>query len=237
MKTYVIVSDIHVPFHDTSYLAFVRRLVTKIKPDGIVQLGDALDFFQVSSYPKDPTRKNTIEDDAMEYIGIVKSLLKVAPKGCVWHQLEGNHEHRLSRYIATSAPAIHGMTIRLSRLFKDHIPGLIWHDYMNWKSCRLGDCTLMHGFYYNQHVAHGCLSKYKRNVIFGHTHRFQYLTDGDHYACTLGHGSNEALTAHQPTPTGWTQACGVLTVLDSGKTSFQPILVHDGKGMYGSVKI
>jgi hypothetical protein len=202
-----------------------------------VQLGDALDFFQVSSYPKDPARKNTIEEDALEYIGIIKTLLKAAPRGCVWHQLEGNHEHRLSRYIATSAPAIHGMTIRLSRLFMDHIPGFVWHDYMNWKSLKIGDCTLMHGYYYNMHVASQCLIKYNRSVVFGHTHRFQYVSNGDHFACTLGHGSNEDLTAHQPTPTGWTQAVAVLHVNDRGHTSITPVIVKNGKGVYAGQEL
>jgi len=113
----------------------------------------------------------------------------------------------------------------------------IWHGYRNWKSCRLGDCTLMHGFYFNAHVAATCLAKYRSNVIFGHTHRLQYVADGHHYAVSLGHGSDENQTAHQPTPTGWEQAIGVLTVFPDNSTDVEIIRVRKGIGIYGGKKI
>jgi hypothetical protein len=44
------------------------------------------------------------------------------------------------------------------------------------------------------------------------------VTDGTHYAAMLGHVSNESETAHNPSPTHWTQAVGVLYVETSGRT-------------------
>ncbi len=63
MKTYLIVSDIHVPFHCPKYIKLITKLIKELNPDGICQLGDALDAFQISTYSKDPSRRNLIVDD------------------------------------------------------------------------------------------------------------------------------------------------------------------------------
>jgi hypothetical protein len=106
-----------------------------------------------------------------------------------------------------------------------------WHPYAKWNSLMLGDCVLLHGFYFNQHTAMTNLKKYRCSTISGHTHRLQYVSDGTHFACSLGHGSDETITAHTPVPPEWTQALGILTVLSDGSTSLELITVKDGKAV------
>lgn len=240
MKQYVIIPDCHFPYHDLKFTSFITRLLASLKASGklkgIVQLGDALDFFQISSYPKDPARRNSIKDDMDDYAGIMNEWAALLPKNGEFHQLEGNHEARLQRYISTNAKEIHELVTSIGSYIKSKYKAsaaFYWHPYKKWNSLRLGDVTLLHGFYYNQHTAATNLNKYKTSIICGHTHRVQLIHDGVHYSATLGHGSDEKETAHQPTPTGWQQACGVLTVFDSGKTNFEIILVNQGKGFYG----
>jgi len=243
VEQYLIIPDIHCPFHDLKYTAAITRLLKHLKTSGnlagLVQLGDFVDFWQVSSYPKDPGRRETILEDLECYLDVAHQWAAVLPQGAVYHQLEGNHEHRLSKFIASHAAPIHQLVTSipafLARNWKAKAR-LKWHDYKNWKSCKLGDCYLMHGFYYNQHVAASHLLKYKRSTIFGHTHRLQYHCDGEHFAATLGHGSDEHMTAHQPTPTHWTQAAGLLTV-SSGRTSLQVLIIRDGEVTLGSKKV
>jgi predicted phosphodiesterase len=246
MKHYVIVSDIHCPYQCPMYAKFIERLLIHLKNKnnsvlkGIVQLGDFVDFFQISSYPKDPSRKNTIAEDMDCYVKVMNSWASHLPVGGEYHQIEGNHENRLSRFISQSAPAIHELVVSVKDYLKQRFVSkgkFFWHEYKNWKSCKIGNVVLMHGFYYNTHVAATNLAKYKVSTIFGHTHRFQYVTDGDIFSCTLGHGSDEGETAHQPTPTSWNQACGVLTILPNGTTHFEPILIKNGKGVYGGKQI
>ena len=240
MKQFIVVPDIHCPFHDPSYVKTVTNLIKCIKRSGtlggIVQLADFVDFWQISSYPKDPTRRDTITEDMETYLSIANEWGALLPEDAVYHQIEGNHEHRLSRFIASHAAPIHQLVSSVEQYLKRGWRAkakLKWHDYKNWQSCKLGDCYLMHGFYFNQHVAMTHLTKYKRSTIFGHTHRLQFVSDGEHFSATLGHGSNENLTAHQPTPTHWTQAIGVLTV-DRGKASLQVVSVDNGRAWYGS---
>ena len=244
MRHYVIIPDLHVPYHCPKYIEAVCRLLERLKQGktlkGIVQLGDALDFWQISSYPKNPRRKNTIGEDLEAYAEILNRLGSYLPKGGEFHQLEGNHEERLHRYIAQNSGAIFELVQSIKSYLKERFKGpgkFFWHDYMKWDSLKIGDVVLMHGFYFNQHVAAGHLTKYKVSTIFGHTHRVQYVFDGTHYAANLGHGSRESVIKHKPTPTGWRQAVGVLTLLDSGKTRLEIILVESGYGIWGGEKI
>jgi UDP-2,3-diacylglucosamine pyrophosphatase LpxH len=215
-------------------MRIILKLLKLHKFNGIVQLGDALDFWQLSTYDKDPARKNTIMDDIEEWNDILTKWASLLYRNSEIHLLEGNHCYRLHRYVARHARDLHEIVRPMPELLNLKVrndSGSIifkWHPYTKWSSCQLGDCTLLHGFYFNQHVAATNLAKYRRNLICGHTHRVQYVSDGVYFSASLGHGSDEHLTAHQPTPTGWTQSLGILTVDIYDKTSLEIITVNDG---------
>lgn len=237
MKSYLIVPDIHVPFHDVRAIKLITKLIQELNPDGLIQLGDALDAFQISTYSKDPGRRNLLAEDIEDYKQIITEWAKHLKQGAVIHLLEGNHEYRLSRYIASSCRDLHGLVPDWPTLLGLEIRNRLgrhkwyWHSYNKWNSCNLGDVILMHGFYYNTHAAATALAKYKTSVIFGHTHRVAYVTDGHHYAAMLGHVSDEKDTAHQPTPTGWQQAVGLLHVDRTGKSNLEIISIHEGRAV------
>lgn len=240
MKTYLIVPDVHVPYHCPKAVKLVTKIIREVNPDGLVQLGDFLDAFQISTYSKDPSRRNILADDINDWKLILNDWVRHLKPGAVIHLLEGNHEYRLSRYIASNCRDLHGLVpdwptmLGLDLRNKAGSYKWIWHKYTKWNSCRIGDCTILHGYYFNQHVAATCLAKYKTNVIFGHTHRLQFVTDGTHYACSLGHISNEVETAHQPTPSGWSQAVGLLHVDGQGKSKLDILPIHNGRTvLYG----
>lgn len=237
MKTYLVLPDLHFPYQDQRFIKLVTKVIKEIQPDGLVQLGDAIDAFQISTYSKDPARRNTLAEDIEEYKLQLNEWSRHLKRGSVIHLLEGNHEYRLKRFIATQARDLHGLIPDWPTLLEIDLRTKCgphkwhWHPYTKWNSCSIGDCILLHGFYYNQHTAMTMLTKYKTNCIAGHTHRVQYVTDGVHYAATLGHGSNETETAHNPVPTGWQQAMGLLHVDQSGKTSLEIITVKNGKAV------
>lgn len=238
MKQYLLCPDLHIPFSCAKFMALIIKLLKAHRFDGIVNLGDALDFWQLSTYDKDPARKNTIMDDIDEWNKVLTEWCVLLPEGAEIHLLEGNHCARLLRYVSRHARDIHEIVKPMPMLLNlkernavGHVK-FTWHPYAKWNSCMLGDCLLLHGFYYNQHVAMTNLAKYRRNTVSGHTHRVQYVSDGVHYSISLGHGSDESLTAHQPTPTGWQQALGVLTVNADKTTSVEVILVKEGRANF-----
>lgn len=225
IKRYLVVPDIHIPYHDVSFLALIPKIVKLAKIDGIIQLGDALDFWQISSYDKNPLRKQTVAEDIKIFNGILDQWCSLVSEVRL---LEGNHEDRLRRYVWSHARELTEVVKSVPEMLRLRDRKIKWHPIADWKSCQIGDCVLHHGHYFNAHVAVGNLTRYPRKLITGHTHRFQYASNGDRYSVTLGHGSNETETAHQPTPTGWQQAMGILTVV-RGVAHFEPILVAKGR--------
>ena len=188
MKTYLVLPDLHIPYHCPKFLKLATKLIKELNPDGIIQLGDALDAFQISTYSKDPSRRNLLVDDIEDWKQVLNEWARHLKSGATIHLLEGNHEYRLSRYIASQCRDLHGLVPDWKSLLAIDLRNKAgrhkwhWHRYTKWDSCRIGDCVVMHGFYFNQHVAATCLAKYRTNVIFGHTHRLQYVSDGIHYA-------------------------------------------------------
>jgi hypothetical protein len=238
IRTYVIVPDIHCSFHDIGYLKLISKIIRHLKTRnqiaGMVQLGDAIDFWQLSSYDKDPGRVKTVVDDALTYSAILDQWEDELPKGSEFNQLEGNHEDRLRRYVWRSAPAIAKLMPNMPTILKfderNKRGKVKWRFYplANWRACQLGDVYLHHGHYFNQHVAMGNLAKYRVKLITGHTHRLQYVTDGTIWAASLGHGSNEVDTSHNPVPTGWQQALALLHIVN-GVGHLEILTVTNGK--------
>lgn len=226
--TWIVVPDLHVPFHDIAYVRLVTKIISMVKPHGLIQLGDAVDFFQISTFDKDPDRKNTVYEDLLMYRAIMSEWRAAAGGKLVVHQLEGNHEDRLRRFVWRSAPQLKAMIRSVPEVLDLMTPGNYWHGYHDWQSCKIGDVLIHHGAYFNKHVAMGNLGKYPAKFICGHTHRFQYVSDGAKWSCTMGHGSLAEETSHMPAPTEWQQVVSLLTVV-SGVGTLEPILVNNGK--------
>jgi hypothetical protein len=225
---------LHVPYHDQKYVKLVSKIIATLQPNGgLVQLGDAVDFFQLSRFDKDPARKNSARDDLEEYREIMIKWAAALPRGATYHQICGNHEHRIVRYLWGNAPALHAMVkaipdmLGFTELNKTHKCKFVWHPYERWQSCVIGDTLLTHGFYYSTHTAATMLAKYRRKMVQGHTHRLMIVHQENIWCATLGHASDESQTAHTPCPTGWTQAIGILTEND-GECSIEIIPVENG---------
>jgi hypothetical protein len=236
-ETWIIVPDIHCPFEDHRFLKIVEHLILSLKPNGgLVQLGDAIDMFQVSKYLKDPTRKNRVYDDITRYKKILHYWAGLLPRGSIIHQLQGNHEARVEKWIWERAPELAEMFVSVPHALGIDGKKIIWHPMNRWDSCKIGNVVCFHGFYFNKHVGVTLLEKYPVCSISGHTHRLQYVSDGTRWAASLGHGSEEKKTAHNPCPTGWQQAIGVLTVC--GKESqLEIIKVKNGEAIFRGEKL
>jgi hypothetical protein len=231
---YVIEPDKHVPFHCRGFSNVVLETIHHVKPDGYINLGDALDFFQLSDFDKDPRRINFVDEDMADYVQYLDDIERTMPKGGVVHQLEGNHEDRLRRYVWRRAPAITGLvgtvatSIQLPERNRRGRLRWVWHPIDNWCALRIGNTVIHHGHYFNKHTAVNNLDRYRGcNIVHGHTHRLQYAHNGDYWSATVGHGSDPKLTMHTPTPSDWQQALGLLTVY-KGKGSIELFEVNKG---------
>lgn len=211
----------------------MTNIIRQIRPDGVVQLGDAIDCPQISKYPLDPDRNNTVYDDIQDYGQQLNVWARELRRG-IFYQLEGNHEDRLRRYIWANASKINQLVKTIPELLgieQRNKCGSIdfrWFPISRWDACKIGDTVLHHGHFFNKHVAISNLERYPKKFICGHTHRLQLVSNGDRFSASLGHGSNEALTSHNPTPTGWQQAFGLLHEI-GGICHLEVVSVENGK--------
>ena len=75
----LVISDIHIPYHDDEALEVALKAGEKAKVDTVVLLGDVLDFYRISRFSKDPRRKSvTLEME--EGRAFLEQLRKRFPK-------------------------------------------------------------------------------------------------------------------------------------------------------------
>lgn len=115
-KKIVILSDIHMPFHDVKTLLAVRKFIKKEQPDILILNGDIMDQYNSSVFDKHPMRtQGGLQREFDIAHAVIKFLVSVVPKAKKIY-LWGNHEYRFWR-----------------QMFKD--PNLYSLKSVNFESC------------------------------------------------------------------------------------------------------
>jgi hypothetical protein len=170
--------DLHAPYHCPEAFGCFLAVCRGWRPDTCVSLGDLADFAEVSAHAKNPKRRIPFKQEA-EGVNAALDQLDAALKagGCTdkrW--LEGNHETRLARYVASHSPELDGI--------------VDWRDLLNadkrrWivtpykESLQLGHLRLTHDVgRAGVNAARQTLADVGESVAFGHTHRIQVTYQG-----------------------------------------------------------
>lgn len=90
MNKFVVVSDIHFPFQDDNAIKAFFRFLKENTVDTIILNGDILDFYDVSSFDKDPDRINSLQKEINLAKRFFKRLREVAPNSKIIF-IKGNH--------------------------------------------------------------------------------------------------------------------------------------------------
>lgn len=179
VKTTLVLSDIQYPYHDQLALTKILRVAEDVQPDAILQIGDGIDFPQVSRWSKGtageyaPTLQNHIDGFRESVLG---PLREAAPAADItW--LEGNHDARLRDFIKSYAAPLG--TIRALE-----IPSLFDLDSLAVKyvrgPVRVGTNVLaVHGHEPGGYCASASAWDLKfvkrygsdKSFVFGHTHQ------------------------------------------------------------------
>jgi len=176
------IGDIHIPFHDPFAWALFLNIVRVVKPTKINVLGDALDFYQLSTFDKDPKRIGTLQNDLDQWFEMMRDLQRVAPSDCGYAFLPGNHEDRLRRHLMRN-PELYGLrALELPSLMRLNELGIKYHES---EIEVISDLLLIkHGDVVRKDSAFSAKGelekeKYAISTITGHTHRM-----GTYYART-----------------------------------------------------
>jgi hypothetical protein len=97
--------DVHIPFHDEAAIDIMLDEAERANVNIITINGDLLDFYQISTFTKNPkTGKSPFGEieQASEWLSVLRSRF---PDARIIF-LQGNHEFRMEKYICDKAPAI-----------------------------------------------------------------------------------------------------------------------------------
>lgn len=169
-KVDVVLSDIHIPYHDRDALAIALEYTEDIQPDTIVLNGDIIDFYAVSKYMKDPLRIDTLQSEIDETRALLNRIRETHPSAAI-HYLMGNHEERLEKFLIDKASALTSLRcLSIDDLFGLSKNKIQFSD----TSIMLGNLEVTHGKYARKTPGgsvKGHFEKSASSVLIGHVHR------------------------------------------------------------------
>lgn len=175
-----VISDLQAPFHD---VAALEKTVSYLKERGIDCLlmnGDMLDCYQLSSFEKDPTKRDFAQE-RITCIDILTWIKEQFPDIPVYYNLDSNHENRYERYMQKKAPEIFSTEMfTIEDLFMLHEIGII--PIRGYDHIRIGKLPIVHGHTIFRGVtspvspARTVYMKMKHSCVASHCHKISQYT-------------------------------------------------------------
>jgi predicted phosphodiesterase len=216
VKKYLIVPDAHFPFVDRASWRLLLKVGRAFKPDGIIVLGDFIDCYSISDFPK--TRRMSIVDELASAREGIEDLEKLGAKK--HHFIAGNHENRLPKHIAKHAPEIAGLVPSMRTLLGlERWTWTEYHDLLKvgraWFTHDVGRCGPL------AHIA--AANDVGSNTAIGHTHHFgiEYrgnLKGSARFGSALGCLADRSQVdyAHKARVASWVHGCGLGYLMGDG---------------------
>lgn len=216
------------------------KVAKDIEPDEIIILGDFADFYSINQHgPKDPQLVQLLlyEVDAVnEKLDELDKLFPKANKVFI----EGNHEHRLSRYIRNRAVELFGF-LDTAGLFK-------LRERSKWKFIPF-DANQKYNVLGSHLLARHCpigsnsrttVNRAMASVIHGHTHRIETnqmcSLDGSWFI-GISNGTladiKSPVMDYLPNHAQWSYGFSICHVFPNRNFFNQVIQIIDNKCMYG----
>lgn len=233
IKKVVFISDLHVPEHDVEAWNNTLDFLDDYQPDILILGGDIGEFESVSSHGGVLEPPMLEQDVADLHMILVDLLDRYQQTKFVY--LFGNHENRIKRTVTKLLPQA-ASTLKLSNLLGLEELGIEWHDEGIVYS--VGNLNFVHGLWTSVHHAKKHLEAFNRNIMYGHTHRFNCFLKGlpeGEYMAGYGAPTLRDLDAGylKHYPSGWTQGFIVAEVdEESDISNVYPVIMHKKKFIF-----
>jgi predicted phosphodiesterase len=175
LRSILIVPDTHRPYHDKKGWELLLKVGKTFQPHHLICIGDFADFYSVSAHSKDPLRTSLLHEelenvaqgfDELDALGATEKIF-----------IAGNHEDRLTRYLQDKAPELFPL-INIPEVFALRKRGWAYVPYKS--DTKIGKLYLTHDVGYSgRNAAFRALDTYQHSNITGHTHRLQYVVEGN----------------------------------------------------------
>jgi predicted phosphodiesterase len=181
-KKILILSDIHLPYHDVPALTAAIDYGIEQGVDAILLNGDTLDFFSLSRFAKDPkARSFAAELEAFEFFILA---LKIALPGAKIYFKHGNHEERYTHYLWMKAGELEGVKeFNLNEIIQRRAGGVVIIGEK--RIIKMGDLNVIHGHEFGGNIfspvniARGLFLRAKVGALQGHNHQTSEHTERD----------------------------------------------------------
>jgi len=229
----VVINDLHIPFQDHVTVELVERFLKDFKPDVLFLNGDIADFWDVSTFMKDPRDGIGLSDELREvrtqlstFVGLAKRVI----------YLEGNHSFRLRKYIVRNAKELIGLTgLSIEEQLGLTGLGIGYVRSIGRESTYLyGDVLIGHFNKVNKHSAYtakNLLESKGISLIQGHTHRagMHVKTTFDRTLVAIENGCLCDLRPNYVATPDWQQALTVIYKDNQGHCEMHLILIDNHK--------
>jgi predicted phosphodiesterase len=172
-KKVLVISDIHLPYHDDKALFASLEYGLKKEVDTIYINGDLLDFALISKHENNTTKHSVkYELDCAKIF--LKGLREMFPKALIIYKY-GNHDLRFDKWIRLKAPELLDIEhINLAEILDLRELEIIQLDSLQW--CYMFDIAVLHGHELPMksggiNPARTARMKINRPLIIGHFHR------------------------------------------------------------------
>jgi predicted phosphodiesterase len=232
----LILSDIHLPFHDQESLSVAIDYGMERKPDVVLLNGDILDCYDISRFHKEQDRPSIVDELQMgkEFLTLLRQAF---PDARIIYKL-GNHEERLRNYILKNAPEF------------GNLAALELHVLLGFEELKIervdraivkaGKLNILHGHEMGEAIfspvnpARGFFLKAKANTLVGHYHQSSHHSEGNLNGDKVGVWSTGCLCSLSPEYrpyafTKWKHGFAYVTVHEDGTFVVENKEIIDGR--------
>ncbi len=231
----LVLSDIHIPFHDKQALEVALDYGADRKPTLVVLNGDIGDHYAQSHFLNDPRLRN-FPDEIRQTKFFLKGLRKRFPKARIIYKL-GNHEERYEKYMQHKAEELIGVDeFEFQNIFhlKDHKIELVKDK----RPIRLGKLNILHGHEHMRGIsapvnpARGLFLKSKCHAMCGHNHQSSQHSETNveqHVVSTWSTGCLCGLHPLYAPINNWNNGFAFVDVDKSGAFTVANLRIIDGR--------
>lgn len=187
----LVISDIHFPYQNDNSIDIMMRYAQDYKPNKIFVNGDLVDFYTLSKFDQNPSRKRSIPEELKLATDFLEDLRKKFKDADIYF-LHGNHENRLQRYLWENPELAELECLEIKNLFKLKDYGIkevkASRDYWGKEngSVTQGDAIIFHGDaklngastskYAGYSAKNTMLGGMQSSIIMGHIHRLALVS-------------------------------------------------------------
>lgn len=237
----LILSDLHIPFHDSRAIHAIIRNAEKWNPDCILLNGDVCDFFSISRFDKNPSKSalKTEIDLTRQFLGWLRQKF---PRARIVYKF-GNHDEWFAKYIWRKAPELWGLAqVELPHILTQAVgaqPAIGGLEFLtNQEKITAGHLDILHGHELGKgsiappvNPARGFFLKTLECTLAGHLHRtsthHERSSKGTNIAC-WSTGCLCGLWPDYAKINKWDQSAARVD-LSGSDFSVTPLRVIDGK--------